>query len=139
VVVGNGNGPQPPPKDDPPVITPKPPTLKTDFSLEAKQWLAGVPASSRVLLDSKGRTVQANLRETLNEIGTSWNKAGSIGVMETLLSVGIQATFTPLGAKAKDWTSFANSANVALDDLKAKGATPAQYGAALVSIAEGLK
>lgn len=139
IIVITNNGPQPPPgpKPDPP--KPDPPGLNTNLTAAARTWLATVPASSRNHKDRKGITIQKNLRDTLHEIGISAVKAGSIAAMETLLQIGIQASFTPLGAKALDWKSFAESANKALDDLKDKGATPAQYGAALISIAKGLE
>lgn len=129
----------PPPTDPPgPKPPPKPP-LKTDYSAETKTWLATVPEASRNKKDNQGNTVQKNLRDTLKEIGSSWKAAGSIKAMETLLTVGIQASLTPLGKKAEDWLKFAAAANKALDSVRDGGGTAEQYGAALVSIAKGLK
>lgn len=134
-----GGGTEPPDVPDDPDDPPDDPKLKTDFSAEAKTWLATVKRSSRDKKDSSGITVQENLHDTLVEIGNRWKKAGSIAVMETLLGVGIQATLTPLGAKAKDWQTFAVKSNEALDSVKSNGGTPEQYGAALLSIAKGLE
>lgn len=137
VVAGNGPLPPPPKPDDP--KPPGPPPIKTDYSAEAKQWLATVPVASRNIITHKGLTVQKNLADTLNEVGMQADRAGSIAAMDILLEIGIKAVFKPLGPKAADWAKFAASADAVLNDLKSKGATPSQYGAALISIAKGIQ
>lgn len=127
VTVGGSPPPKPKP-DDPDVPPPDPPA---DLTADAKRWLATVPADAL--------SAKKSLRESLRSIGMKGGEIGSIVAIDALLTNNVTAALQPLGNKAGGWESFFQSADAALENVKAKGGGPAEYGAALVQIAKALE
>lgn len=127
VVVSSNGAPQPPPDTNPPDTNPPPVGINTDLEPQAKQWLATVKVSSQV--------AKSDVAKAINEIVKA---QPPLGITEMELFLGLSLPFA-IGDKLADWSTFASSANLALDGLKTKGATADQYREALSSIARALQ
>ena len=115
--------PDNPPPDDPPPDNPPP--VGTDLTVQAKTWLATVPAAKQ--------GIKTDVAKTLREVAAA--DVNSVAELELFLGLGLSWS---IGTEAQAWASFSASANKALDALKTAGATAAQYKAALKSIAQGI-
>ena len=131
--------PDPPPPGPPPPNPPTGPDL--DLSQEAAQWLALVPAAVRGEvfthpISGDTMTRQQAIGRTFREVGGVAGELGSFEAVDMMLSIGLAPGFMP---NAEVWQPFSSKADAALEDLKTKGVTVAQYGQALQSIGRALE
>lgn len=127
-ITGDGPGPDEP---DP----------ETDYRKAALSWLEQVPIAAREAIapnpiTGEKLTRQECVGETFIQIGAEAKKLGSIGAANVMLTTGMKAAFGPV---ARDWRSFADSADIALAELEAQGVSAAEYGDVLATIGRALR